>query len=280
MPSSNETSCPKWPRMPTASSPDFISRSPLQSGPVLRIHPPLSSKRTLAYVALRQSLLASSSKPCSCGSLVWLAFSSNLFALHTSSKVELDLINSMRVFLESWALPLTMLALSSFFHLLSSVFCLVLQCPWLLHTCMFLFLNCNESSLWKVSTTFIFFPCCSVAQSCPTPCNPMDWSVPGFPVHCQIPELAQTHVHWVSGGIQPSHPLSSPSPAFNLSQQQGLFIALGGQSIGASASVLSMNGLVTKLCLTLMTPWIIVCQAPLSMGFSRHCQWIFRNNFH
>ena len=52
----------------------------------------------------------------------------------------------------------------------------------------------------------------------------MDCSMPGFPVHHQLPELAQTHVHWVSDAIQPSHPLSSPSPpAFNLSQHQSLF---------------------------------------------------------
>ena len=52
----------------------------------------------------------------------------------------------------------------------------------------------------------------------------MDCSTPGFPVHHQLLELAQTHVHWVSDDIQPSHPLSSPSPpAFNLSQHQGLF---------------------------------------------------------
>ena len=53
-------------------------------------------------------------------------------------------------------------------------------------------------------------------------CNPMDCSKPGFPVHHQPPDLAQTHVHWVSDAIQPSHILSSPS-AFNLSQNQGLF---------------------------------------------------------
>ena len=53
---------------------------------------------------------------------------------------------------------------------------------------------------------------------------PMDWSTPDFPVPHQIPELAQTLVHWVSDAIQPSHPLSSPSlPALNLSQHQGLF---------------------------------------------------------
>ena len=51
----------------------------------------------------------------------------------------------------------------------------------------------------------------------------MDCSMPGFPVHHQPPELAQTHVHWVSDDIQPSHPLSSPSPTFNLSQHQGFF---------------------------------------------------------
>ena len=64
----------------------------------------------------------------------------------------------------------------------------------------------------------------SVAQSCPTLCNPMDCSTRGFPVHDQLPEHAQTHVYWVSDAIQPSHPLSSPSlPAFNLSWHQGLF---------------------------------------------------------
>ena len=64
----------------------------------------------------------------------------------------------------------------------------------------------------------------SVAQSCPTVCDPMDCSMPGLPVHHQLPEPTQTHVHWVSDAIQPSHPLSSPSPpAPNLSQHQGLF---------------------------------------------------------
>ena len=64
----------------------------------------------------------------------------------------------------------------------------------------------------------------SVAQLCPTLCDPVDCSMPGFPVHHQLLELAQTHVHWVGDAIQTSHPLSSPSPpAFNLSQHQGLF---------------------------------------------------------
>ena len=64
----------------------------------------------------------------------------------------------------------------------------------------------------------------SVAQSCPTLCDPIDCSTPGLPVHHQLLEFTQTHVYWVSDTIQPSHPLSSPSsPAFNLSQHQGLF---------------------------------------------------------
>ena len=59
----------------------------------------------------------------------------------------------------------------------------------------------------------------SVAQSCPTLCDPMNGSTPGLPVHHQLPEFTQTHVHRVSDAIQPSHPLSSPSPpALNPSQ--------------------------------------------------------------
>ena len=64
----------------------------------------------------------------------------------------------------------------------------------------------------------------SSPQSYLTLCNPMDCSMPGFPVHHQLPELTQTHVHWVSDAIQLSHPLSPPSPlAFNLSQHRDLF---------------------------------------------------------
>ena len=66
--------------------------------------------------------------------------------------------------------------------------------------------------------------CCSITKSCPTLCDPMDCSTPGFPVlHC-LPEFAQTHVHLVNDAIQPPHPLSPPSPpALSLSQHQGLF---------------------------------------------------------
>ena len=64
----------------------------------------------------------------------------------------------------------------------------------------------------------------SVAQSCPTLCDPMNRSTPGLPVHHQLPESTHTHVHQVGDAIQPSHPLSSPSPPTpNPSQHQGLF---------------------------------------------------------
>ena len=89
----------------------------------------------------------------------------------------------------------------------------------------------------------------SVAQSCSTLCNPMNRSMPALPVHHQLPEPTQTHAHRVSDAIQPSHPLSSPSPpapqslptsgSFPMSQ----LFTWGGQSIGVSAStsVLPMN---------------------------------------
>ena len=67
----------------------------------------------------------------------------------------------------------------------------------------------------------------SVAQSCPTLCDPMNRSTPGFPVHHQLLEFTQTHVHRVSDGIQPSHPLSSPSPlALNPSQHLWVIASL------------------------------------------------------
>ena len=62
----------------------------------------------------------------------------------------------------------------------------------------------------------------SVTQSCPTLCNPMNCGMPGLPVHHQLLEFTQTHVHQVGDAIQPTHSLSSPSPALNLSQHQGL----------------------------------------------------------
>ena len=97
--------------------------------------------------------------------------------------------------------------------------------------------------------TFLFIQFSSVAQSCSTLCHPMNCSMSGLPVHHQFPEFTQTHIHRVGDAIQPSHPLSSPSPpAPNPSQHQSFFpmsqfFAPGGQSIGVSAlaSFLPMN---------------------------------------
>ena len=93
--------------------------------------------------------------------------------------------------------------------------------------------NWTHTLIVKASLWFLLIPnnwvvvyihsVISVAQSCLTLCNPMDCSMPGFPVHHWLPELAQTQVHWFGDGIQPSYPLSSPSSAFNLSQPQSLF---------------------------------------------------------
>ena len=78
--------------------------------------------------------------------------------------------------------------------------------------------------------------CCSVAKSCLTICDPVDCSIPGFPVLYYLPEFAHTHVHRVGDAIQPSHPLVPPSPpAFNLSQHQGLF-----QGVSSSHQVAKM----------------------------------------
>ena len=114
---------------------------------------------------------------------------------------------------------------------------------------------------------------CSVAQSCFTLCDPMDCSTPGFPVLHHLPELAQTHVHWVGDAIQPSRPLLSvfsycfqsflASESFHLSQPS----TSDGQSIGvsASASVLPMNTQDWSLG---WTGWISLQPKGLSRVFS------------
>ena len=112
----------------------------------------------------------------------------------------------------------------------------------------------------------------SVAQSCPTLCDPKDYSDPeslgsrtaacqASPVHHQLPELTQTHVHRIGDAIQPSHPLSSPSPpAFNLS------LYSWGNCIFGGVCMLS--------CVRLFAvPWTGARQAPLFMGFSRQEYW-------
>ena len=115
-------------------------------------------------------------------------------------------------------------------------------------------------------------PCPSVAESCPTRCDPMDCSTPGFPVHRWLPEFTQTHVLWVGDAIQQSHHLSPfllppsifPSiSVFSMNQ----FFSSGGQSIGvsASASVLPMN---TQDWFSLALTGLILQSKGLSRVFS------------
>ena len=124
------------------------------------------------------------------------------------------------------------------------------------------------------NTVSMFFWFSSVTQSCPILCDPMNRSTSGLPVHQQPPEFTQTHVHWVSDAIQPSHLLSSPfsfcpqslsaSGSFPMSQ----LFAWGGQSIGvsASASVLPMN--VQDWFLLGWTCWISLESKGLTRVFS------------
>ena len=77
--------------------------------------------------------------------------------------------------------------------------------------------------LWRNDPSLPPLSCCSVAKSCPTLLDPMDCGMPGFPVLHHLPKFAETHLHRVGDTIQTSHLLLSPSPAFNLSQHQGLF---------------------------------------------------------
>ena len=129
----------------------------------------------------------------------------SIYAVYVALKVKGNgkLLNCVRLFATLWTVPYTRLL-----------------CPWDSPGkstgvgCHFL--------LQYVAFSSVQFS--SVAQSCLTPCNPMNRSTPGLPVHHQLPQFTQTHVHRVSDAIQPSHPLSSPSPsAPNPSQHQSLF---------------------------------------------------------
>ena len=87
-------------------------------------------------------------------------------------------------------------------------------------------LSWSDLGDWQINqkANLVICSCCSVTHSCPTLCNPMNCSMSVFPVFHHTPELAQTHIYWVSNATQPSHPLSSPiSPAINLCKHQGLF---------------------------------------------------------
>ena len=106
----------------------------------------------------------------------------------------------------------------------------------------------SKMEIFKCPNEFTTVQFSSVDQSCLTLWDSMDYSTPGLPIHHQLPEFTQTHVHWVGDAIQQSPPLLAPSPpTFSLSQHQGLFqwvdssLQEGGQSIGASASVLPRN---------------------------------------
>ena len=113
----------------------------------------------------------------------------------------------------------------------------------------------------------------SVAQSCPTPCDPMNRSTPGLPVHHQLPEFTHTHIHRVSDAIQPSHPLSSPFPpaqslpaseSFPMSQ----LFAWGGQSTGVSALASFLSKKSQGWSPSEWTGWISLQSKGLSRVFS------------
>ena len=114
----------------------------------------------------------------------------------------------------------------------------------------------------------------SVAQMCPKLCNPMDYSTPGFPVHHQLPELTQTHVHWIGNAIQPSHPLLSPSPpTFNLSQHQGLLKKVSSSHQVTNILEFQLQHQCFQLnmldwCLLGLTGWISFQSKGLSRVFS------------
>ena len=143
----------------------------------------------------------------------------------------------------------------------------------------------------KQRTFYVIIQFSSGTQSCPTLCDPMNCSMPGLPVHHRLPEFTQTHAHWVGDAIQPSHPLSSPSPpAFNLSQHQGLFKWVSSSSFSFSISpsneysgliflrmdwldLLAVQGTLKSLLTTVQKHQIFGAQ--LSLWFNSHIQtWL------
>ena len=112
------------------------------------------------------------------------------------------------------------------------------------------------------------------AQSCLTLCDPVDCSTPGFPVHHQLLEFTETHVHWVDDAIQPSYPLS-PSPTFSLSQHEGLFQWVS--SLHQVAKVLGVLALASVLPMNIqdwfplgLTGWISLQSKGLSRVLQHH----------
>ena len=126
----------------------------------------------------------------------------------------------------------------------------------------------------RIKTTLSSQSVSSVAESCLTLCNPMDCSTPGFPAQCQFPEFTQTHIHWVSDAIRPSHTLSSPAPhAFNFPPNQGLFKWVSSLhqvakvlGVSTSASFLPMN--IQDWSPLGWTDWISLQSKGLSRVFS------------
>ena len=125
----------------------------------------------------------------------------------------------------------------------------------------------KTSTQGKIGISSVQFS--SVSQLCLTLCNPMNCSTPGFLVHHQLPELAQTHVPQVSDAIQPSHPLSSPSPpAFNLPHKQYEKNGIG---------ITFLMWVFKFSCVQLFTvQWTVAHQVSLSTGFSqaRMLEWV------
>ena len=130
--------------------------------------------------------------------------------------------------------------------------------------------NVKESSNY-CTTALISLEFSSVTQSYPTLCNPVNYSTSGLPVHHQLPEFTQTHIHRVGDAIQQSHPLSSPSPpAPNPSQHQSLFqlFAWGGQSTGVSALASFLPKNTQEWSALEWTGWISLQSKRLSRVFS------------
>ena len=120
--------------------------------------------------------------------------------------------------------------------------------------------------------------CCLVAQLCSTLCNPMDCSMPGFPVLCYLLEFAQIQIQWISDAIQPSYPLSSPSPsAFNISQHLCLFQWVG--SLYQVAKVLELQHQSFRLSSSSSTTsvcWILGYHCPFCTELKTHFfRWTF-----
>ena len=172
-----------------------------------------------------------------------------------------------------------------------------------MHQSFLLFLTCSYRILFQkkqkkinfVSTCYLtHLQFCSVqfssvAQSCPTPCDPMDGSASGLPVHHQLPKLAQTHVHWVSDAIQPSHPLSSPtlsrlqsfpaSGSFPMSQlftsggrRTGLSIQKNWDHVSHPISCQSLFHTLAKWYISIKNHMCIILWLMLLSGHSRTCE--------